>query len=579
MKARLSLLFACVFLPMITASGAISIGGGNPVWQTFTSQPPAGEWSTLAIDGAASTIGTEAQLDVAVQLLSAANINTPLAVTSTQPPSQNNFARWNAPGQYVQIRTGNISYTVLMATLQNDTGINLPYLLASYDFGGGAFITEQVPGWRAYFSQTGSPGSWQNIPALNTSLTGSYSAVIDLGLWTAGSTLYLLWADENSALGPDGYYTLDNLLLGTTAGVSIGEPANGQTFVHGTNITAVASGFLPGTLTNLTFLLDGTPVGSSTAAPFRATLVGVSQGSHQLQATGQDAYGNSTSSAVVQFTVTPNLPAMLVFTNGTGLLTFEVQPFPSDGWTTHSIFGLPTDITNIAGLDAQVQMLAASNVNTALRSETTCDPDSAEFVSWQACRHNLLSRPDGNRCSFLLATLQNRTGQVAPYLEISYDMTTRVTNVVEHVPGLRAYRSLTGAPSSWQLIPEFTTDTAGHLKVGMNLGSWPSGANLYLLWADDNGPGIGQGYTGEGAYYLDNFSATLQTSLSITSLAGGLVELSWSEAAIGFQLEVSDTPDGGTWVPVLDQDEPSDGRHHVSTEGFLDAAFYRLAKP
>jgi len=38
-------------------------------------------------------------------------------------------------------------------------------------------------------------------------------------------------------------------------------------------------------------------------------------------------------------------------------------------------------------------------------------------------------------------------------------------------------------------------------------------------------------------------------------------------------------PAGGTWIPVLDQDEPSGGRHHVITDGFWDAQFFRLAKP
>ena len=580
MNARMALVLVSGLWCEGLAWGAISIGIA-PTWQTFTSAPPVGEWSTLAIDGSASSIGTEAQLDAAVQLLSAANINTPLAVTQTQPPAQNNFARWNAPGQYVQIRTGNISYTVLMATLQNDSGVSLASLPVSYGFDGGLFITEQVPGWRAYFSLTGSPGSWQNIPALNTSLPGNYSAVLDLGYWPAGATLYLLWADDNAAAGSDGYYTLDNFLAGVVIDplMVINTPADGQAFVLGSNIPVTVSALFLTAPTNITLLLDGTIVLRTNTPFFSTTLVGVSLGPHQLQTTGQDAFGNSANSTVVHFTVTPNLSAILVFTNGTGLQTFDEQPFPGNGWTTLSILGQPADITNSAGLDAQVQTLAASNINTALRIETTDDPDAAGLVSWHAIRRNLLSRPDGNRCTLLLAVLQNQTGRDVPYLEISYDMTTLGTNVAESVAGLRAYRSLTGVPGSWQLVPEFTTDTAGHLSVGINLGSWPSGANLFLLWADDNGPGVGQGYPGEGAYYLDNFSATLQPALSITPLAGGFVELSWSEAAIGFKLEVSDQPTGGTWEPVLALDEPRGGRHHVITDGFLDAAYFRLAKP
>jgi Bacterial Ig domain len=581
MKACLSLLFACVFLPMVTARAAISIGGGIPIWQTFPTAPLVGEWSTLSVggEGGNASIRTPDQMDLEVQYLSAVDVNRPLATDPNIFPTQNNYARVNLPGQYAQMRIGNNAYTVLMATLNNDTPDNLASLSISFDFGGGLFIAEEIPGWRTYFSLTGQPFTWENIPALNTLVPGSYSAVIDLGFWVAGSPLYLLWVDDNSASGSDGYYTLDNLLLGTTNGVSIGEPANGQTFRHGSNITVVASGFLPGTITNLTFLLDGMPVASGAVAPFRTALTGVTLGQHQLTAVGQDALGNSATSAIVSFTVTPNLPAIRVLPGGTGVLTFDYQPTPSDGWTTLSVAGSFGDITNAAGLDALVQTLASSNINAALRIENTFTPDAASIVSWHSVRQNLLSRTVGNRFCVLLAVLQNHTGGSVRYLELSYDFFTPVTNVVEDVPGLRAYRSLSGAPGSWQLIPDFTTDTGGRLTAGLNLGTWPAGANLFILWADDNGPASGQGYTGEGAYYLDNFSATLRPSLSITMFQDYWVKLSWPEAATGFEIEASDTPAGGLWVPVLDPVVPSGGRNHVITDRFLEGRFFRLAKP
>ena len=225
MNARLGLLLVCAMLPLDPARGALSITGGSPTWQTFPTVPLVADWSTAFVDGYNGSVNTAAQLDAAVELLSAAGVNTALAVTQTRPPSQNNFARWNATNQNVQIRTGNISFTVLMATLQNDTGVNLSSLFVSYEFGGGVFITEQIPGWRTYFSLSGTPGSWQNIPALNTTVTGSYSAVIDLGYWSAGSALYLLWADDNAFTGSDGYYTLDNFSVTDRPVLSIAHPS------------------------------------------------------------------------------------------------------------------------------------------------------------------------------------------------------------------------------------------------------------------------------------------------------------------------------------------------------------------
>ena len=338
MNARPGLLLVCVLLSLEPAGGAISITDGMAVFQPFGTVPVVADWSTAYGNGFNGSVNTDAELDAAVQLLSAVSINTPLAASATQPPSQYNFARWNQPGQYVQIRNGNIAYTALMATLQNDSGHHHFSMFVSYDFGGGLFIIEQVPGWRAYFSLSGAPGSWQNIPALNTTVPGRYSAAIDLGFWAAGSPLYLLWADDNSTSGSDGYYTLDNFFASVTAGLSIVEPASGQTFVEGANVPVTASGFLAGTLTNFTFFLDGAPVGSATTPPFHTTLTGVTLGQHQLIGIGWDDSGNSSTSPVVQFIVTTNLPAIRVLHGGGGVQTFDYYPPPS----SLSGFGLKT---------------------------------------------------------------------------------------------------------------------------------------------------------------------------------------------------------------------------------------------
>ncbi|HEU0010982.1 MAG TPA: hypothetical protein VFT34_14280 [Verrucomicrobiae bacterium] len=110
-----------------------------------------------------------------------------------------------------------------------------------------------------------------------------------------------------------------------------------------------------------------------------------------------------------------------------------------------------------------------------------------------------------------MATLQNDTGEDQSELAVSYDL--RVANqpwvtIAEEVPGLRAYFSLSGSPASWQLIPESTSGAPGPLWARLELGFWPAGAQLFLLWADDNSfANADNTGTEEGAYAIDDFNA------------------------------------------------------------------------
>ena len=58
MKQPFNLLLLFTMFLNVTASAAISINLVPPIWQTFTNAPAVGDWSTLAIDGSASSIGT-----------------------------------------------------------------------------------------------------------------------------------------------------------------------------------------------------------------------------------------------------------------------------------------------------------------------------------------------------------------------------------------------------------------------------------------------------------------------------------------------------------------------------------------
>ncbi len=75
-------------------------------------------------------------------------------------------------------------------------------------------------------------------------------------------------------------------------------------------------------------------------------------------------------------------------------------------------------------------------------------------------------------------------------------------------PAHRVYWSLTGAADSWTAIESLSTGTAGHLTASVDVGAWAPGGNLYILWADDNGPSSDTAPQKEGAYTIDNFSVT-----------------------------------------------------------------------
>lgn len=317
MTTRSPSLFVTAFLGFVSAAHAISIGPGGSGWLTFDAAPVAADWTTQSIggEGGNAIIFNEATFDAQVQLLAASDVNRALASTAVVPPAQNNYARWNSAGRYLQTRIGNNTFTALMATLQNDTGISLSFLTVSCDVGGGLFIPEEVPGYRVYFSLTGVPGTWENIPELTTTVTGAFTATLNLGSWAPGSSLYLLWADDNSTAGSDGYYTIDNVEIFSRdiAGVAITQPANGRVFPLGVPVTITASPHVPAVVTNVDFFADGILLGGDTTPPFGLVWTNATLGAHSLTAVAQDSTGVSVTSPPVAIVVQPNLPPQVSF--------------------------------------------------------------------------------------------------------------------------------------------------------------------------------------------------------------------------------------------------------------------------
>ena len=205
-----------------TTYAAVSVGPSGTGLITFDTLPAVSDWSTLAVGTSAGTITNGSQLDTAVQLLNASAITTALGSSSTIPPSQQNIARWNSAGLFLQTKPTGVDYTVLMTTLVNNSGKDLTSLGVSYDlnatFPEGTTIQEDVPGHQVYFSLTGLAGSWQAISLLSGGNSGFKSAsVTPSGPWTQGSQAFLLWADDNAPPAAntttgniEGGYTIDN---------------------------------------------------------------------------------------------------------------------------------------------------------------------------------------------------------------------------------------------------------------------------------------------------------------------------------------------------------------------------------
>ncbi|HEU0009246.1 MAG TPA: immunoglobulin domain-containing protein [Verrucomicrobiae bacterium] len=192
--------------------------------QTFDALPAVSDWSTVRVPltgGANTTYTTAAALDAAVIANTvAANVNVVLNMSATVPVSQNELARWNSTGLWLQTRPTIVDYAILMVTLQNDTGGNQTQLTVSYDWnqGNNIPVNEDIPGHRVFFSMDGSANSWVLIPEFSTFTTSStaqgLSATLNLGAWAQGSLMYIIWVDDNGPGGQtdpmEGGYSIDN---------------------------------------------------------------------------------------------------------------------------------------------------------------------------------------------------------------------------------------------------------------------------------------------------------------------------------------------------------------------------------
>ncbi len=286
----------------------------------FASQPPASDWSTLSIAGAAGDITNNVQMDTAVAARIASGITAQCASSNANPPNAVGAAVWSTSG-YLQTRPSNNRYGALMATLVNATGSNVTTVDISYSYVTNLLVVEQVQGQRTYYSLTGLANSWVAIPEFSSAASGTLSASLSIA-WNDGSPLYLLFADDNGSGTPDTSCQIDNFSVTTSGGsasggfVNLTAPADGASFVEG--ITFAVNALASGSFTDMGFYLDGILFGSDTTVPFGITFSNVALGPHILTAVGN----SSATSAPVNITIVPNNPpsVALVTTSGSNTL-------------------------------------------------------------------------------------------------------------------------------------------------------------------------------------------------------------------------------------------------------------------
>jgi len=158
---------------------------------------------------------------------------------------------------------------------------------------------------------TNNAGVWSHVnnsgdmrPLSGTSNWATYSFTYTISPSAKGLKIVPLWG-ANSAVGFD---NLGVVLVGATPlSVSITSPTNNQTVYSNFTVNAAAT-VSPGTVTNVSFYLDNTLVGSANNAPFGYVATGVPAGAHALKAVARSSTGGVSTSAVVNVTVTSTPP-------------------------------------------------------------------------------------------------------------------------------------------------------------------------------------------------------------------------------------------------------------------------------
>ena len=351
---------------------------------------------------------------------------------------------------------------------------------------------------------------YQGSTLLGQDASSPYSFVWS-GLVAGGYTLRAVSVDNQGARGTS---AVVNITVTNNAAlvVTITNPPANAFFVSPASITIQASisgGINP--VTNVNFYGNSVLVGSDATSPFSFVWSGASLGSNQLVAVATDNTGLSVTSAPVNITVVPpgNLVGPAGYSNAFGSIPLVTE------WATMSFAGSNDNVYAFAQEVNTNASINAAAFTTALTSAAGSPPGSFATAVWNSTGLNLQTRPTGNKYTALMGKFVNFSGTNATQLSISFLQTIAGTaNAEDSGLGTQVYYSLTGLTNSWTNLTSFntTSSTAGSLTQSTNLAiDWPNGANLYLLWVDDNAA-VGT----DVAYQIDNLSLQVTAGNPLT---------------------------------------------------------------
>lgn len=337
----------------ITNPPAISVGVGGSGVLTFTTLPPVSQWSTFSNPGAANATRTDAEWTALVNVNAASGITTVLGSQTAAASSGNAYWRSDI-GRIATQPTGNAG-TLLMATLQNDSGATINLLNVAYEMAETVTLNanEIHRGHRVYYSLTGLTNSWNFAGSVTNLALSTNNVSFNLAAlgWTAGSPLYIIWADENG-VSPDGDWSIDNISFTATAAaaslvfqqqpseartgfiiapeVQVKALDGGANAVSNASVTLslVGAGSLGGTVTAVTdtggiahfanLTVSAAGVGNTLVATNLAGAVGVSSSAFNITnppALASIAFQVQPSDTVVYATITPAVTMLALDVN------------------------------------------------------------------------------------------------------------------------------------------------------------------------------------------------------------------------------------------------------------------------
>lgn len=473
LAVTLALALACF---ATTSRAAISFTAGGTGVQTFDAAPTAATgWQTKFVGSGAGTYVTPEDLDNAAQTIDRTAINGAFVTSGTVPPSTFGSNRWNSALMRLQSRTTSVGATVLLATLQNDSGASVSSVVISYEYAAmvaaDSTIVEEIPGQRVYYSTSGSPGSWTRIDELSTwpvgTFTNNVSATVNIaGGWAPASPLYIIWLDDNGSASDtaptrEGGYTMDNFSVAPPGfvGVTITSPTNNASFVVGVPVTITASAASEGNVTSVSFYDGLNLLSTDTSFPFSVTTSTLTLGTHTIKAISLDDQNNQHESAAITIIIKADAPPVIT------AVTNDILA------TTHLLVGTNLTYTVLATDDRAVTNVQFFVNDELRRTDTT----SAYTFLWNDI------------------TAGNKTLKIVVTDNGGLSTTTNINIIVTNVPNTDV---IIANEETWKYYDEgVPTADSGWMFPTFDDSSWSNGL-AQIGWGDGDERTVSRKYIG-----------------------------------------------------------------------------------